>query len=296
MMDERLSFKESIQSFSCEDTRLFGILAEPTRGSESDLAVVIVVGGPQYRAGSHRQFVLLARHLAMGGVTSLRFDYRGMGDSVVDSPSFLGVSLDIASALNGVSQARPQVKRFVIWGLCDAASAALLYLESQRDARVVGLVLLNPWVRSVATLAQARVKHYYWRRLRQPEFWSKLFSGGIGLKTLRALATNLKLAKGGNRKSTNDSFQSRMAAGLRDFRGSTLLILSGDDYTAREFELHAGSDPEWVGLLTGSKLKSIHLDHADHTFSHAEDANRVNVFTLEWLRKELRVHVCGKPN
>ena len=43
--------------------------------------VLIVTGGPQYRAGSHRQFVLLARFLAARGMAVLRFDYRGMGDS-----------------------------------------------------------------------------------------------------------------------------------------------------------------------------------------------------------------------
>ena len=39
--------------------------------------MVIVVGGPQYRAGSHRQFTLLARHIAAAGYPVLRFDARG---------------------------------------------------------------------------------------------------------------------------------------------------------------------------------------------------------------------------
>jgi alpha/beta superfamily hydrolase len=43
--------------------------------------VLVIVGGPQYRAGSHRQFTLLARSLAEQGFAVLRFDYRGMGDS-----------------------------------------------------------------------------------------------------------------------------------------------------------------------------------------------------------------------
>src|SRR5690349_24048098 len=43
--------------------------------------VLLVVGGPQYRVGSHRQFALLCRRLAGRGVPALRFDYRGMGDA-----------------------------------------------------------------------------------------------------------------------------------------------------------------------------------------------------------------------
>jgi hypothetical protein len=43
--------------------------------------VVIIVVGPQYRAGLHRQFVSLARTLSTAGFLVLRYDYRGMGDS-----------------------------------------------------------------------------------------------------------------------------------------------------------------------------------------------------------------------
>ncbi|KAB8057318.1 hydrolase 1, exosortase A system-associated, partial [Janthinobacterium violaceinigrum] len=59
--------------------RLVGILSLPA--APGPRGVLIVTGGPQYRVGSHRQFVLLARALAAQGVPVLRFDLRGMGDS-----------------------------------------------------------------------------------------------------------------------------------------------------------------------------------------------------------------------
>ena len=37
-------------------------------------------------------------------------------------------------------------------------------MQATRDPRVAGLALLNPWVRSDAGLARARVKHYYRQR------------------------------------------------------------------------------------------------------------------------------------
>src|SRR5690349_14351227 len=84
--------------FQCQGEQLVGILSgaeQPaTRG------VLILVGGPQYRAGSHRQFTLLARHLAEHGVPSLRFDYRGMGDSGGEVRSFEDVSPDIRCAID----------------------------------------------------------------------------------------------------------------------------------------------------------------------------------------------------
>ena len=68
-----------------------------------------------------------------------------------------------------------QLSGVVLWGLCDAASAALLYGPS--DDRVKGLVILNPWVRSEAGQARAYLKHYYLTRLFDKNLWKKIFRG-----------------------------------------------------------------------------------------------------------------------
>jgi exosortase A-associated hydrolase 1 len=249
------------------------------------VGVIIIVGGPQYRAGSHRQFTLLARHLAANGIAALRFDYRSMGDSPGEMRDFLGVDADIKAAIDALLAARPALKRVALWGLCDAASAALLYLESSRDARVAGVAMLNPWVRSVATLAQTHVKHYYWRRLREKDFWIKLLKGGIGAKALHGLASNLRLAHSASEAiSGSRSFQDRMAAGLRGFDGPALLVLSGDDYTAREFGVHATSSAAWSGLLERPMLQTHELPTADHTFSAIKDQDAQSRIFLTWLR------------
>lgn len=270
--------KESVLNFVCEGSPLVGILAEPSTDIAADVGVVIIVGGPQYRAGSHRQFTLLARHLARNGVAALRFDYRGMGDSPGEARDFLDVNADIASAITALLAAKPALKRVVLWGLCDAASAALIYLESTGDQRVAGVALLNPWARSAATLAQTHVKHYYWRRLRQKEFWQKLLRGGVGGTALRGLLNNVRLAKGQG-KTDSRQFQDRMADGLLEFNGPVLLILSGNDYTAKEFSVHASKFPAWQAELK----KAIRLESADHTFSNLSDTAEVENLTLRWL-------------
>ncbi|KQY81385.1 hydrolase 1, exosortase A system-associated [Pelomonas sp. Root1444] len=275
---------ESVLSFTCEGEPLVGILAEPD-GTPAEVGVLIIVGGPQYRVGSHRQFTLLARHLAANGFAALRFDYRGMGDSPGEARDFLGVDADIAAAITALLAARPALKRVALWGLCDAASAALLYLDSTRDPRVAGIALLNPWARSAASLAQTHVKHYYWRRLREKEFWLKLLSGGVGTTALRTLGSNLRLARGaGSKTADSRSFQDRMAAGLRGFDGPALLVLSGDDYTAREFAGWAGSSPAWQGLLARPTLVLHEMPTADHTFSTLEDQDAQCRICLDWLR------------
>jgi len=304
--------------FGCHDDALLGILGIPAsdhtnteHSLTADLAVVVVVGGPQYRAGSHRLFVRLCRQLSMSGVTTLRFDVRGMGDSSGDQRSFEHLSDDIAAAIDAVQHARASIRRIVLWGLCDGASAALLYCHERSDRRVVGLCLLNPWVRSEATLASTHVKHYYLQRLKQPEFWRKLISGQVAGQAARDLWRNLRLANAaltsspisvanrcahdvgrGNPLETDMQrpYIERMAIGLRRSRVPTLLVLSGQDFTAREFDGVSGSHPAWKAALDQNRaaLSICRLQDADHTLSSAVDAQRLLEDMTQWLRLSVR--------
>ena len=198
-----MTVTERALNFSCQGQHLVGVVSLPA--APRRVGMLIVVGGPQYRAGSHRQFVQLARRVAAEGHAVLRFDCRGMGDSGGEQRSFEDISPDIAAAVQALLQAAPAVQQVVLWGLCDGASAALLYLgDSARDPRVTGLCLVNPWLRSQATLARTHVKHYYTQRLRQPEFWAKLLRGGVAWQALCGLARSLRLAAAGA-KPTNTS-------------------------------------------------------------------------------------------
>lgn len=267
--------------FDCDGEQLVGICSP----APSDLGVVVVVGGPQYRAGSHRQFVLLARHLAGAGFPVLRFDVRGMGDSDGAQRSFESLTPDIAAAIAALCVQQPQVQRVVLWGLCDGASAALLYLQQKPDARVQGLVLLNPWVRSEASLARTHVKHYYRQRLLQREFWRKLLTGGVARVALSGLLDNLrKSRRSGADPGAAMAFQQRMAAAWRAFPGRILLVLSGRDYTAREFQEFIRTDPAWAGALARPGLTTHEAAGADHTFSRIADRLALELVTARWLQ------------
>lgn len=254
----------------------------------ADTGVVIVVGGPQYRVGSHRQFLLLSRALAVAGIANLRFDYRGMGDSSGEAHDFRHISDDISAAIDTLISASAAIRKVVLWGLCDAASASLIYWYERRDERVNGMVLLNPWVRSQATLAKARVGHYYGQRLLSPEFWRKLVSGRLSIKhSLWELWTNFRLSKAPVKPKAEGnvlSFQQMMSRALRAFPGRVLLLLSGNDLTAREFVECAISDPEWCGILESPRVARHEIPAADHTFSRAIWRQDVERNTLEWLR------------
>jgi len=279
-----VSFTERVLGFQCGGELLPGILSQPEvpRG----LGVVIIVGGPQYRVGSHRQFVHLARHIAAAGYPCLRFDYRGMGDCAGALRNFEQVSEDIGAAVDALFRAVPGVQRAALWGLCDGASAALLYLADRPDPRVRGLALLNPWVRTVASQAQTRVKHYYLARLADPAFWRKLLRGGVGLKALTGLAGNLRAAFGRGEAAAaapRADYPTRMAQAWQAFEGRVLLMLSEHDYTAREFEVFSAGQPGWKQAFAARPPERVHLPGADHTCADPQARSDVESATARWL-------------
>ena len=277
-----MNWREEAMVFACGKDRLVGIVAAPEK--PAPCGVLIVVGGPQYRVGSHRQFTLLARDLAEAGIASLRFDYRGMGDSTGGARTFEHAQEDIGSAIDRLMERQPALREVVIWGLCDAASASLFYAHG--DKRVSGLVLLNPWVRTDEGMARAQLKHYYGARLLQRAFWQKLLTGDVAVReALSGFAGRLMQALQRNTEAspTAKPLPERMEEGLRRFRGRVLLILSGNDLTAQEFKDLVARSPGWQSLLQGERVTRRELPEANHTFGRREWRDQVAEWTRGWL-------------
>jgi len=268
--------------FDCGGSSLVGILHLPPAQREQ-VGVLVVVGGPQYRVGSHRQFTLMARGLAAAGYPTLRFDYRGMGDSGGEPRSFEAVHEDIRAAIDQFVHAVPGMSSVVLWGLCDAASAVLMYCVG--DPRVVGLVLANPWVRTTSGEARAFLRHYYWQRLTQREFWSKVarFEFDV-VGSLRDWLGKLRAAGNSAGAPAPLGFIDRMYQGMAGFRGRILLLISGKDLTAQEFVDLCGVDQRWQRQLARGSVEQVALRDADHTFSNAEALARAIRHTIDWLR------------
>jgi uncharacterized protein len=273
--------------FNCGDEELCGIVHAP-RVVGVDVGVLLVVGGPQYRVGSHRQFVMLARFLADAGIAVLRFDYRGMGDSQGTPTDFESIHEDIAAAADILFDACPHLRRMVLWGLCDAATANAFYGARSNDERLVGQVALNPWVRTAEGQAQAYVRHYYLKRLLSRGFWADL----VGGKTNATYAVkdfvknwfaSRRAAGAATDADSKAALPERLLAAQTSFVGQTLIILSGQDLTAREYEARVAESAPWTDWFESNLVTVKRLPEADHTFARRQWRDQVSSWTREWI-------------
>jgi exosortase A-associated hydrolase 1 len=279
-----MHFDERAVVFGCGGDWLYGVASVPAQPGPR--GVLILVGGPQYRAGSHRQFVLLARHLAAAGVPALRFDYRGMGDSEGGLRTFEAAGDDLQAAIDHFFTAVPGMREVVVWGLCDAASTALCHAGS--DPRVTGLVLVNPWARTETSIAKTTLKHYYRTRLLQADLWKKIVRGQFDVAGAARSFVGL-VGDASRRQSaaaadapTPSSLPERMCAGLARFPGKVLVIIGGADLTGQEFAGIAES-PSWRALLGAPRVTRHTLAGADHTFSRRAWRDQVAGWTCDWV-------------
>lgn len=243
--------------------------------------VLIVPGAPQYRVGPHRLFVDLARQFAHHGVAVMRMDRRGYGDGGGAPVAFEDAGPDIQAALAAFRSAAPEVTSVTVLGLCDGASAALLHATTLPG--VNGLVLLNPWVRGETAGAQAVLNAYYLPRLLRWRRWlAVMTSFGRMRGALRGVATAVldALRKRGD---GHPAFVDAMLRHWIDFPGRSLVVLSGRDVAAAEFDRLVRATLTWPVATRSADTTVLHMKEADHTFSARRHKAQLAEQILVWL-------------
>lgn len=269
--------------FDCAGDRLLGMIHAPQ--APARLGLLILVGGPQYRVGACRQYVHLARVAANRGLAAMRFDYRGVGDSEGDYPGFQNVGPDINAAITAFMDRVPDLEGVVLWGLCEGASAILL--DGVRNPAVKGIVLTNPWVNTAETQAKAYLKHYYGSRILSAEVWKRVLKGEVdipgALRSVWGLAGKA-FRGGGTATPASKPYPARMADGFAGYGGRTLLLMSGRDLVAREFEDVTASAPEWAAFRTSDRVTRANIPESDHTFSRKVWRQAAADATIDFVR------------
>ena len=154
---------------------LVGIVTSPEAGEHAARLpnVVLLNAGLLHRVGPNRTYVKLVRRLARFGITGLRFDLSGIGDSV---PAMDGLSepesriRDMRDAMDMIAVETGE-NRFILGGLCDGAVSA--FAAALQDPRVVGMILIDAF--------PYRTFGYFIRRYRNRFFrtqsWLNILTG-----------------------------------------------------------------------------------------------------------------------
>lgn len=262
---------------------LFGVLTEPLAGRR-DLTALLLNAGPQRRVGPNRMWVDTARRWAAQGVSALRMDLGGIGDSDGDPTVLARVTEFYQPAY--VEQARAALEalaewglppRFVTLGLC--AGCYWSVQAALTDERVVAAIMLNPrtlvfdkWRHSVRHTRGVRDKMLLgstWRKVLRGDInlarHIELGRTFIGQAVAAPLRARRKAGAAGNgtgpvREPIEELFDS-----LRDRGQRGLLLFTGKEILRRELTQNGVLDrmDRWPNL----QLKLMGTSADTHTLT-----------------------------
>lgn len=237
--------------FDCEGARLAGSLD----AAPSATGLLIVSGGNELRSGPWGSQALLAQRIAATGFPVMRFDRRGVGDSEGANTGFTGSASDIAAALHAFRSHVPTLRRIVVYGNCDGASALMLAEGKGCDA----MVLSNPWTfepepepepqpdpsdqpshegqAEPTLMPPSALRAHYLRRLTDPKALWRLVTGKV---QMGKLANSLTEAVQPNAAPT--PLAQQMGEGLARFAGPVTILLADRDRTAQAFLAYWNKD------------------------------------------------------
>ncbi|WP_430455336.1 hydrolase 1, exosortase A system-associated [Rheinheimera sp.] len=266
----------------------------------SEFLVLMVNGGAQTRAGSHRMQQQLALHWQQAGFASLRFDFPGFGDADGEPGTFVDHAAYLTELPPQLARYFGKVRPIVLFGLCDGATAALLaspWLQPQ------ALILLNPWCRTAENHARTMLKFYYLRRIVSAEFWRKLLSGQW--QASKSMASILRLirpaaAKGNSGEMHAPTTQQPAAAATnllsvlttdtaipqalrhwQQIKVPVQLLLSGADLTAAECR-QLLQQPAYRQLWQRAGV--IDIPAANHTLTDANHLEQLMAASEQFLQ------------
>ena len=170
---------------------LFGVLCSPSGGSDQTMPTVIMPNtGFGRHIGDGRVFVTLARRLADMGVSSLRMDLAGFGDSMTlfdgDPDPYAGRNVqDVVAAVSALDDAGHSNP--VVIGICSGAYAA--FHATLREPRIRAMILVNlqkfVWMADgslkVGSGRQRRPLGFYLRVATRRTAWIRLAKGEIAV-------------------------------------------------------------------------------------------------------------------
>lgn len=256
-------------------------------------AVVILNAGVIHRVGPNRLHVRLARELADRGMTVLRFDLSGIGDSEArhdENDLAAAVHRDVDAALEFL-ELELGAQSFIVFGMCSGANNAFRF--GVADERVVAMALVDP----VAFRTPWYYVAHYSRRLLRPEPWLNVLTGRHPAirRLLRRSAPRGSSAPAPVAAELPEPTREEMARGLDALvaRGTELLVVfTGGVSETYNYESQFADLFPRVARARGVRARFFR--ESDHTFSAEHDKAALIELVSSWLGG-LRGRLRPKP-
>lgn len=275
------TFTETAAAFG-PNGQVFGLFCQARRPHPGLPVMILLNTGANPHYGWARQTVEVARELAASGISSLRIDTSGIGETP-DLPGRPGrvvyvptSSADVVAAvdwLEAQGHHRPMVA-----GTCSGAYLAFQTALIEPRLSAVAMINLQKffWDDNQSLTIYSSTGHYL-SQLWQAGLWSRLLRGEIdaagilrtiGQRASRMLRFRLQRIVG---SVGEDSEHAKILRGFADFRARGLKVLVAytiGDGGIDEMTLHLGRNASHVA---GPDLRFTQIEAFDHNFTSPRD-------------------------
>jgi pimeloyl-ACP methyl ester carboxylesterase len=256
---------------------IVGIVCDPPASTPRQrLGVVILNAGVLHRVGPARIHVSLARELAARGLSSLRFDFSGIGDSARFETALPFTELAMSEAREAMDflERSRGIRQFALLGICSGADIALRVARA--EPRVVAAALVDvfnmptPWL----------VLRHSSRQALKLSSWVRFLSGrSQTLKALRATALTQQSAETSIIPSYGELTTALRA--LTDRGTSVLLAFTGNSPAHHHFRWRLRRKlSRWPKRHL---VRRDYLHDSDHTFTLLSNQERFVSLVAGWL-------------
>ena len=276
--------------FTNHGLTLYGALhLSPEAAPQRDVGLLFLHGWAGYRIGPHQMFTKMARRAAAAGFASLRFDFRGRGDSEGDPlAASLATMISDAQAAARVLREEAGVGRICLVGDCSGGEVAFGagVKIAEADSMVLWSVPLIAADRAVTDRAKRRdIWRRYGAKLFRRESWSKLVGGRLNWGLIRkAIAGGGKGAGEDTSESPPEDQQIDWWERVVGFRGGVLYVYGGNDPTTPECLAHY----ERLSRVAGRAFEHHIVAGANHAFYSLAWEQEVMDTSLHWLQHRYR--------
>ncbi|OGV90460.1 MAG: hypothetical protein A3K19_33585 [Lentisphaerae bacterium RIFOXYB12_FULL_65_16] len=287
---------ETAVRFDAYDDALVGNLVQPRQSAP--LGVVFAHGWSGNRSGPHGILTHIARELGHAGFPSIRFDFRGRGESTGNgmATTLATMASDLVAAAT-LLQRECGVRKLVYLGVCSGGNVAIGNLP--RLPAPAGLVLLSVYPFSDGDSFGRdvhRTWHYareYARKACRAETWGRLVRGDIRLRQVG----NVLFGHLVRRKKRDDSTEpqgqktpessppKKHLAKLRPDLPALLIYGTADPDTRAARQYY-----EEYATMHRLPLEFVEIPGANHNFSSVAWTRQITELTVGFCRK-----IAGQP-